>query len=262
MRLLLLLSFCPWPTSNRRYSTSPFLITLSDLEVIQMRYFVQLWPKTLSIYISMVVAQRLTGSNWHRASRGPSATAESLSDRNVTWKLDNQELIYVCTFTLLVLLHYLVKQETSLSHLFTEMPYVDLSKETQKQTQTRMWANDKRDGRPAEYRWRPLFNAAKFGWRPLPECCAVTLPRRETRWNLQGCPKLTKGSQPLVGRSSPYYEDMWRRYCCLTSFFSIVNMCLSCEDIVQQSCAMVRIWRFFASCISSEQRAAHFRHAF
>jgi len=23
-----------------------------------------------------------------------------------------------------------------------------------------MWANAKRDGRPAEYRWRPLFNAA------------------------------------------------------------------------------------------------------
>jgi len=26
-----------------------------------------------------------------------------------------------------------------------------------------MLANDQRDGRPAEYRWRPLFNAAKFG---------------------------------------------------------------------------------------------------
>jgi len=28
---------------------------------------------------------------------------------------------------------------------------------------TRTWANAQRDGRPAEYRWRPLFNAAKFG---------------------------------------------------------------------------------------------------
>jgi len=28
---------------------------------------------------------------------------------------------------------------------------------------TRMWANAHRDGRPAEYRWRPLFNTAKFG---------------------------------------------------------------------------------------------------
>jgi len=27
-------------------------------------------------------------------------------------------------------------------------------------TTTRMWANAQRDGRPAEYRWRPLFNAA------------------------------------------------------------------------------------------------------
>ena len=26
-----------------------------------------------------------------------------------------------------------------------------------------MWPNAQRDGRPAEYRWRHLFNAAKFG---------------------------------------------------------------------------------------------------
>jgi len=36
-----------------------------------------------------------------------------------------------------------------------------------KQIITRMWANAQPDGRPAEHRWRPLFNAAKFGWRPL-----------------------------------------------------------------------------------------------
>jgi len=30
-------------------------------------------------------------------------------------------------------------------------------------TITKMWANANHDGRPAEYRWRPLFNAAKFG---------------------------------------------------------------------------------------------------
>ena len=76
---------------------------------------------------------------------------------------------------------------------------------------TRMWANAQCDGCPAKYRWRLLFNAAKFGWRPLLECRAVTLPRRETRWNLLGCPKLANRSQPLMGRSSPYGEDMWRR---------------------------------------------------
>jgi len=91
--------------------------------------------------------------------------------------------------------------------------------------------------------------------------CAVTLTRRETRWNLQGCPKLTKRSQSLVDRSSPPYplQDfkalykcgiiiiMWRRYCCLTSFFPIVDACLNCKHITRQTCAMVRRWRFFAS---------------
>jgi len=33
----------------------------------------------------------------------------------------------------------------------------------QKTVMTRMWANAQRDGRPAEHRWRRLFNAAKFG---------------------------------------------------------------------------------------------------
>ena len=31
------------------------------------------------------------------------------------------------------------------------------------ETKTRMWANAQPDGRPAEHRWRPLFNAPKFG---------------------------------------------------------------------------------------------------
>jgi len=70
------------------------------------------------------------------------------------------------------------------------------------------------------------------------------LPRCETRWNLQGCPKLANRSQPLVGGSSPYYEDMWRTYRCLTSFFPIVDTCLSCEDIARQSCVMVTFSRF------------------
>jgi len=40
---------------------------------------------------------------------------------------------------------------------------------------TSMWANAQRDGRPAEHRWCPIFNAAKFGSRPLFDCRAVTL---------------------------------------------------------------------------------------
>jgi len=50
---------------------------------------------------------------------------------------------------------------------------------------------------------------------PTTRCCAVTLPRRETRRNLQGCRKLPNRSQPLVGRSSSYCGDMCRRYVCM-----------------------------------------------
>jgi len=101
-------------------------------------------------------------------------------------------------------------QTVETTHVFTHERTYELE----------MWANAQRDGRLAEYRWCPLFNAAKFGWRPLLECRAVMLPRCETHWNYLECPKLTKRSQPLVGRSSPYCEEVWRRYCCLTSFFS------------------------------------------
>jgi len=43
-------------------------------------------------------------------------------------------------------------------------------------------------------------------------------------------------------QSSPYCGDIWRKYCCLTNFFPIVHTCLSCEDIARQNCAMVRRW--------------------
>jgi len=87
--------------------------------------------------------------------------------------------------------------------------------------QLEMWAIAQCDGRPAKHSWRPLFNAAKFDWCPLLVCRAVTLPRRESHWNLQVCPKLVNRSQPLVGRSLPYCGDMCRTYCCLTSFFRL-----------------------------------------
>jgi len=41
-----------------------------------------------------------------------------------------------------------------------------------------------------------------------------------------------------------------------------IRVTLSFVHIARQSCAMVRRWRFFVSCISSEPRAARFRHAF
>ena len=41
-------------------------------------------------------------------------------------------------------------------------PYVQLKLRppAHKQMQLEMWTNAQRDGRPVEYRWRPLFNGA------------------------------------------------------------------------------------------------------
>jgi len=124
-----------------------------------------------------------------------------------------------------------------------------------------MWVNAQPDGRSAEHRWRSLFNTAKFGWRPLLDCRAVTLPRHDTHWNMMGCPKPANLSQPLVGRSSPYCKDIWRRYCGLTSFFPILDTCLSCEDIVRLlSCAMGLTWWFFASFVCPVFPASRLQH--
>jgi len=106
-----------------------------------------------------------------------------------------------------------------------------------------MWDIVQRDGCPAEYRWCSLFNAAKFGWRQLLECCAVTLPRRESHWNLQGCPKLANRSQPLGGRSSPYYEDVGEvslfnkfysdcRYMPQLRRYSLTNLCDGAKIVI------------------------------
>ena len=129
-----------------------------------------------------------------------------------------------------------------------------------KKNKTRMWANAQPDGRPAEHRWCPLFNAPKFRWRPLLDCRAVTLLRSETHWSLHGWLKLASRSQPLVGRSSLYCTTMYGRYYCLISFFPIVDRCLSCEDIVRQNCGMVPRWRFFASFLRPVFSASHVQH--
>jgi len=109
-----------------------------------------------------------------------------------------------------------------------------------------MWASAQRDGCPAEYRYRCLFNAAKFGWCPLPECRAVTLPRRDSRWNLLGAPNSQTDLSRYWVEVRRICGDMWRRYCCLTSFFLIVDTYLSCEDSAREICAMVPRWWFFA----------------
>jgi len=89
------------------------------------------------------------------------------------------------------------------------------------------WQNSFRSKSPGKclYCTRPEDGAkhrAKFGWRQLSDVGAVMKPTRETRsLKFAGVPKLVNRSQPLMGRSSPYCDDMWKRYCCLSGFFRL-----------------------------------------
>jgi len=125
-----------------------------------------------------------------------------------------------------------------------------------------MWANAQRDGRPAYYRWRPLFNAAVWLTPTIRVPCSNAAMTRNPL-KLSGVPQtrqqISAVSRPKFAILSGHMEEVLL----LNKFFPIVDTCLSCEDTARQSCAMVPKWRFFASCMRcSEPRAAHFRHAF
>jgi len=72
-----------------------------------------------------------------------------------------------------------------------------------------MWVNAQHDGSPAEHRWRPLFNAAKFDWRSLLDCRAVTQHAAKTRKPLKfaGVPQTGKSVSAVSG---PKFTILWR----------------------------------------------------
>ena len=122
-----------------------------------------------------------------------------------------------------------------------------------------MGASAQRDGRPAEYRWHPLFNAAVW-LTPTTRVPCSNAAKTRNQLKFAGVPQTPEPMSAVSGKSSPYYEDMWRTYCCLTSFFSIVDTCLSCEDIARQSCAMVPRWRFLATFLRPVFSASRMQH--
>jgi len=127
------------------------------------------------------------------------------------------------------------------------------------QKYTRIWANAQRDGRPAEYRWRPQFNAARFGWRPLLECRAVTSNAAKTRHRLK-CAGVPQTGKPISAVRGPKFTILWglvEEILLFNKIFSIVDMCLSCEDTARQIVWWWPYVQFLAVfCILYFQRAA------
>ena len=125
-----------------------------------------------------------------------------------------------------------------------------------------MWANAQRDGRPAEHRWRPLFNAAVWLAPNTGVPCSNAAKTRKPL-KFAGVPNSPTGLSRYCAEVPNIVGTCGGDFCCLT-IFPIVNTCLSCEDIARQICAMVPkccILAVFGSCISSELHAAHFRPA-
>jgi len=103
---------------------------------------------------------------------------------------------------------------------------------------------------------------AQFGWPPLNDVAAVTKPRRETFESCWGAPNSRTAISAAMGRSSPYYGDMWRRYCCFTSFLRLSIYALVAKiqpDKLVRWCADGHLCVIFASRISSDPRATHFQ---
>jgi len=59
-----------------------------------------------------------------------------------------------------------------------------------KKKETRMWANAQRDGRPAEHRWRPLFNAQSLADAHYYMPCSNAAKTRNPLKFAEGCLKL------------------------------------------------------------------------
>ena len=125
--------------------------------------------------------------------------------------------------------------------------------------QLEMWANAQRDGRPTEYRWRPLFNAAVW-LAPNTGIPCSNAAKTRNPLKFAGMPQTR---QQISAASGPKFIILWgqvEKILLLNKFFPIVDTYLRCEDIARQSCGMVPRWRLFGDvlrAVFSVSRAPH-----
>ena len=69
--------------------------------------------------------------------------------------------------------------------------------------------------------------------------------------------------QRISGVSGPKFTILWgpvEEILLFKNFLQIVNMCLSCENIARESCAMVRIWRIYGDFLRPAFPASRVHH--
>jgi len=68
-----------------------------------------------------------------------------------------------------------------------------------------MWANAQRDGRPAEYRWRPLFNAAVW-LTPTTRVLCSNAAKTRNPLKLHGVPQT---NETISAANGPNFTMLW-----------------------------------------------------
>ena len=128
-----------------------------------------------------------------------------------------------------------------------------------------MWANAQRDGRPAEYRLRPLFNATVW-LTPTTRVPCSNAAKTRNPLKLIGVPQtnetISAASRPKFTILRGHVEEILL----LNKFFSDCRYMPYLQRYsptkLFDGAQMAIFGDFFASCICSEPRAAHFRPAF
>ena len=123
-----------------------------------------------------------------------------------------------------------------------------------------MWANAQRDGRPAEHRWRPLFNAA-VSLMPTARVPCSNATKTRNPLKLPGVPQT---NETISAAGGPKFTILWghvEEILLLNKvFFPIVDTCHSCEDIARQNCGMEPRWRFLATFLGPTFAASRVQH--
>jgi len=128
-----------------------------------------------------------------------------------------------------------------------------------KKEELEMWTNAQRDGRPVEYRWRPLSNAAVC-LTPTSRVPCSNAAKTRNPLKLAGVPQT---NETISAVSGPKFTILWghvEELLLLNNFFPIVDTSLSCEDIARQNCALVPRWRFLATFLRPAFAASREQH--
>jgi len=122
-----------------------------------------------------------------------------------------------------------------------------------------MWVNAQRDGHPAEY-VAPSVQRCKVWLTPTTWVLCSNAAKKRNPMKFTGVPQTR---QQISAASGPKFTILWGHVgetLLFNNFFPIVDMCLSCEDIAWQSCAMVTWWQIFGDFLCPAFPASHVQH--